>query len=52
MNMQPINPASPVFTFVCCKCNARATSADGFADLDGPAFAAYYCAKCAGEVTP
>lgn len=24
---------------------------DGFADLDGPAFQAYYCAKCAAEIT-
>lgn len=50
MNLQPIaaSDAKP-FTFVCCKCSKRCTSNHdkaARADLDGPPFAAYYCAAC------
>lgn len=55
MKLVPISSAKHLrFTFVCAACGRRAPSdSEGAkADIDGPAFAAYYCGKCAAEVKP
>ncbi len=63
MNLQPVKPHSIGITYTCHACKARVPDrrkvwdADKekhviqfvpiYADLDGPAFACYYCADCA-----
>lgn len=49
------SPGGRGVTVVCMPCHdrkaklTRFTLADGWADLDGPAFVAYVCADCANE---
>ena len=38
---------SPEFFPKCIKCEKKISSRDGFADLDGEAYKAYYCEPCA-----
>lgn len=57
MNLQPIaGRYTTPFTFTCCKCGIRRTTNSqqqegASADLDGPPFAAYYCAACVVEIS-
>uniref|UniRef100_A0A6H2A3G6 Uncharacterized protein n=1 Tax=viral metagenome TaxID=1070528 RepID=A0A6H2A3G6_9ZZZZ len=60
MNLQPVNPA-PAFHSECRGCSSpllvEPSGPSVWADLEGPAFRAYYCADCsarirAGEVYP
>lgn len=45
MNLQPITPPlRPGQRVQCCRCHRL--TADAVADLDGPAFVAYYCPDC------
>jgi hypothetical protein len=46
MNLQPINPPAPVFSFACSGCNETRTSEGAHADLDGEPFRAYFCWVC------
>jgi len=39
-----------IFLGLCANCDSRVFAGAGFADLDGPAFRAYYCPECAGEL--
>lgn len=58
MNLQPIQGTVFYFTCYCCKCKAASNGlpvrmgepfeGPAMADLDGPAFKAYYCGHCAG----
>jgi hypothetical protein len=50
VNLQPIYPAKPVFYAHCFQCGKSTRSNELLADLDGPAFRAYYCAECAKGV--
>jgi hypothetical protein len=52
MNLQEVNP-TPVFHVTCKGCGDRLwTNRDKvFADLDGDPFRAYFCGKCAGQVS-
>jgi hypothetical protein len=47
MNIQPVS-APPDFWYTCFGCGRRYLTAnmDTYADLDGPAFKAYYCFGC------
>lgn len=36
---------------LCCSCHCRITISHSWADLDGKAFEAYYCADCVQEVS-
>ena len=47
MNLRPINPKDPRFTFQCRRCGGASDSHSGYADLDGDPFRAYYCRTCA-----
>lgn len=48
MRLQLVQPL-PAFTARCIGCGERRDSRDLWADLDGPAFKAYYCHGCAIE---
>ena len=50
MNLQPINPSKPEFVVGCFGCGQRTPSAEAMADLDGPAFRAFYCRACQHSV--
>lgn len=39
-------------TLSCVRCAGRFREVELLADLDGPAFAAYYCQSCADVVAP
>lgn len=46
MNLQPVYPGRPLFSFVCSGCgNERERSDTAFADLDAPA-GTYLCVRC------
>lgn len=53
MNLQPVAVArcGPL-RFQCVRCNGWAPqfTETVYADLDGPAFQAYYCSKCASQI--
>lgn len=49
MRMQITHPSltDPRFVFICCNCGIQSDNTEGYgADLDGPAFLAYYCLQC------
>lgn len=47
MRIVPIdNEHSTPCNVICYECGERRRSQYGFADLDGPAFKAYYCRPC------
>jgi predicted RNA-binding Zn-ribbon protein involved in translation (DUF1610 family) len=48
MNLQPIYPRGRGGNMVglCLACGRRVFANDGYADLDGKAFEAYYCPEC------
>lgn len=52
MRLIPI-PDGTEYTFVCYRCGKRTTNyrdVDARADLDGPAFRAYYCGECVRQM--
>jgi len=49
MQFRPINPTNPIFYFACNACGNRTASNNGLADIDGPAFRAFYCIDCANK---
>lgn len=57
MNLQPINPAPSrehgnQFRFVCRECGkVKVANENTRADLDAPAFSAFYCGECVGVPT-
>lgn len=49
MNLVRVHPVHPAFHAHCLACGTEHDSRDLWADLDGPAFRAYYCHACAAE---
>lgn len=49
MNLVRVYPVIPAFRARCLACGAEHDSRDLCADLDGIAFRAYYCHRCAAE---
>ena len=47
MNLVPIYPTKPEFSFKCTGCTRIGNSETGAADLDGAPFKSYYCRRCA-----
>lgn len=45
--LTPVAPAFPLFYAKCLGCGCTVRSDAAYADLDGPAFKAYYCLSCA-----
>lgn len=50
LRFAPINPETPIFRMRCYGCNEIFDSAELQADLDGPAFEAYYCRPCVAKM--
>lgn len=48
MNLQPIYPPKPRFTFSCSRCSKRSQSLYGFADLDATP-GTFVCGVCHGS---
>jgi hypothetical protein len=46
MNVIKTRPSTPEVLVVCLACSATLKHSDAYADLDGPAFRAYYHADC------
>ena len=52
LNLKPIEPPVPLFKYTCVSCLGAFPTAvnfksNGFADLNGKPFEAYYCPQCA-----
>jgi late competence protein required for DNA uptake (superfamily II DNA/RNA helicase) len=45
-NLVPVNNPRPGQVIQCCRCFRMAPADQIMADLDGPAFKAYYCRSC------
>jgi hypothetical protein len=53
MNLQRVSRgAQAAVTLTCCLCKQPVREVAAYADLDGEAFAAYYCEPCAEVVAP
>lgn len=51
MNLQPMNPKpAEGMRVVCIKCSRMVPASGVLCDLDGPAYAAYYCGDCAMHI--
>ena len=48
MNLQLVPFLHPIQSIYCYGCKRRIQGAKLYADLDGPAFEAFYCLECAG----
>ena len=47
--VQDNSPGGHAVRVVCCECSTMFTLAEGYADLDGEAFVAYYCPRCVAK---
>jgi len=52
MDLRRIEPAKPIFGFLCAACGHGTESTEGFADLDGEAFRTYVCRPCMRDGAP
>lgn len=52
MKMVPISTGANPVNLRCLCCGRTFRSDGGYADLEGPAFIAYYCGDCAPRVSP
>ena len=50
MDLRPLSNVGTPFHFYCCRCGYTGHSSQGYADITGLAYRAFYCAPCVKQL--